>query len=131
MELKELIGEHKLSGVEFGEVKDDYYSDSTVIHFILDGIVYSAVENPSDGYRSSLREIFINKNRNVVKNKFEPVEVLATMRKDSHYENNDVLDFYDIKTSKIVLSVGTKNYDDWYPSFVANFNPENMIINQK
>lgn len=34
-------------------------------------------------------------------------------------------------TDKPVLTVGTSNTDDYYPSFVAHFEPENMSVNSE
>ncbi len=33
------------------------------------------------------------------------------------------------RVANVVLEVGTDNSDDYYPSFVANFQPENMATN--
>lgn len=90
-------------------------------------LTYTAIEDPSDGYRSSMREIKVSKV--VVKNTFKPVQVFGIMRHDNKYNKNDIIDFYDVKTGKIVLSVGTSDSDDYYPSFVAEFTPESMVLN--
>lgn len=129
MELQELVGLHKLSGVDMSNEKikeewGDSFEDCQVINFILDKKTYTAIEDPSDGYRSSMREIKLSKV--VIKNVFKPVKVMGVMRQDT---SDDVIDFFDVKTGKVVLSVGTENLDDYYPGFVAFFNPENMAIN--
>ena len=132
MELQELVGLHKLSGVDMSNEKikeewGDSFEDCQVINFILDKKTYTAIEDPSDGYRSSMREIKLSKV--VIKNVFKPVQVFGIMRRDENYNKNDIIDFYDVKTGKIVLSVGTSNSDDYYPSFVAEFTPESMVLN--
>lgn len=132
MELQELVGLHKLSGVDMSNEKikeewGDSFEDCQVINFILDKKTYTAIEDPSDGYRSSMREIKLSKV--VIKNTFTPVQVFGIMRGKENYNENHVIDFYDVKTGKIVLSVGTSNSDDYYPSFVAEFTPESMVIN--
>lgn len=129
MEVKDLVGLHKLSGVDMSNEKikeewGDSFEDCQVINFILDKKTYTAIEDPSDGYRSSMREIKLSKV--VIKNVFKPVKVMGVMRQDT---SDDVIDFFDVKTGKVVLSVGTEDLDDYYPGFVAFFNPENMAIN--
>ena len=132
MELKDLVGLHKLSGVDMNDDKvkaewGDYFEDCQVINFVLDRKTYTAIEDPSDGYRSSMREVKLSKV--VIKNVFKPIRVFGVMRGEQNYNKNDVIDFYDAKTGKIVLSVGTADIDDYYPYFVAEFTPENMILN--
>jgi len=63
-----------------------------------------------------------------MKNVFKRVKVLAILHAG---ENADILELKDIETGKIVLEVGTDRSDDYYPSFVAYFMPENMVLNQK
>lgn len=132
MELKNLIGLHKLSGVDTSSEKikeewGDSFEDCQVINFIIDGKTYTAIEDPSDGYRSSMKEI--KESSVIVRNKFKPCRVLGVMRGQENYEDNDIIDFIDVVTTKIVLSVGTRAISDYYPSFVAEFTPENMSVN--
>ncbi len=133
MELKDLVGLHKLSGVDMNSemVKREWGDDfeyCQVINFVLDRKTYTAIEDPNDGYRSSMREI--KQSKVVVKNTFAPVQVMGIMRGKSDYNENDVVDFYDTKNGKVILSVGTENTNDYYPCFVAEFTPENMAINE-
>ena len=133
IKLNDLTGLHKLSGVDFGqapEYKPSYSDDiPSTIDFIIDGEIYSAIENPSDGYRSSMGNFIKNRENIGIKNKFQENEVYGIMRNDGFYRGNDVIDFYDVKTNKIVLSVETGNCNDYYPYFVSDFNPENMCLN--
>ncbi len=131
MELKELVGEHVLSGVDMStksiQQYGERYEDCQVINFVLDGKTYTAIEDPEDGYRSCMNEI--KESEEPVSNVFEGQRVLAKMRDDDRYETNDVLELVDLQTGKVVLSVGTGNTDDYYPYWVAEFTPENMGIN--
>lgn len=134
MQLEDLIGEHLLSGVEFGVIpkseRGEYaYEDANTMTFVLDGRAYCVVEDPSDGYRSCMEDIREG-SIEAVKNVFEPVRVLARMREKGEYGSTcDVLELIDIVTTKVVLEAGTDNSDDYYPSYVANFTPENMVVN--
>ena len=133
VEFKTLLGYHVLSGCDTdGVIKGEqpFYGDANVIDFVLDGRVFSAVEDPDDGYRSSLDKMFVDRVTSV-KNMFPPCYVIGTRRQDREYEKNDVIDFIDVLTGKIVLSVGTENTDDYYPYFVGTFDPTAMCYNEE
>lgn len=132
VELEALLGEHLLDAVDtFVErVKNygDQFEDANAIRFRLDGIVYTAVEDPSDGYRSSLGSIFVSPN-DEIRNVFPPTRVVVTKNGNADGQTNDTLQFIDVETSKIVMEVGTDNTDDYYPYFVGEFNPQNLAAN--
>ncbi len=129
--LDDLVGTHQLTGVELGvrypeESRYHPSDEANTIAFILDGITYVAVENPSDGYRSMLEGLELG-TPDLVKNTFDPIAVTASYgAKDNRntWENREeVLEFRD-PTGALILEVGTDNADDYYPSFVANWRPE-------
>lgn len=131
IELSSLIGKHKLTGVDFEHESIRNYEwseleDCQVIRFRLDDKTYMATENPSDGYRSCMKQCVIVKEK--PKNKFKAVEVYGVMKPDG-YDKNNIIQFYDTETNKIVLEIGTANFDDYYPSFVAKWTPENLCLN--
>jgi hypothetical protein len=135
VEFSALLGEHVLTGVSRETLKLPSYEgserleDSAALNFELDGVVYSAVEDPEDGYRSSMRH-FVVGSAEVAR--FAPHRVTGSMRADDTeygHQSNDVLELRDVVTGKVVLAVGTDNYDDYYPSFVADWNPENLAAN--
>ena len=133
VEVKSLVGKHKLSGVDLSidQVKEEYgsdFEDASVVNFVLDGKTYRAIEDPSDGYRSSLRSLKLTRHK--VENRFTPVEVLGIYRDRSRYDEADIIQFFDTKNGKLVLEVGTDRSDDYYPSFVGSFTPENMHVNE-
>lgn len=84
---KALCGrEMMLTGVDTMTKSVEKYGSiesASVINFVLDDVVYSGIEDPSDGYRSMMEK----------------------------------------------LEVGTSNSDEYYPCFVANFEPRNMACN--
>jgi hypothetical protein len=129
MELNDLVGLHELSGVDMNDEKakgewGDSYEDCQVINFVLDGQTYAAIEDPEDGYRSCMKEII--QSSAVVTNVFPPIKVFASL---STEHDDDLLEFIDIQTGKVVLMVGTEDYNDYYPTFIASFWPENMSLN--
>lgn len=126
--LKEFTGIHILTGCQYGTMpkKDDQESDPNTLDFILDGRVFSVVENPDDGYRSMMDEIIENRLGVQIKNTFVPCEVAGVFRKG----DVEIIDFYDTTTGRIVMSIGTEKTDVYYPCFVGVFHPENMAINK-
>ena len=131
--LEDLVGLHTLTGVESGYVKDkqwdDNYEDCNYISFILDGIQYTAIEDPSDGYRSCMSRL-ITKKKVKIKNVFPEVKVFGYMKENDTCKDYDVFILLSVKNAKKILEVGTENIVDYYPCFVANFYPENMPINK-
>lgn len=122
MELADLVGEKMFSGIDFENDKVKALGfDGQCVNFILDNKTYTAVEDPQDGYRSSMREI--KEGITQVRNIFPPVKVLARMKPDGKH---DVLELINIANGKTVFEVGTENYGDGYPYWVARFSPENI-----
>lgn len=127
MELKDLCGEHIFSGIETGILvrRDDWSSEECqYVKFELDNCAYVAVENPSDGYRSYCEELV--KEITPCKIKLPNIRVEASMESG----DNDVLVLTDCKTNLVVLRVGTKDYNDYYPFCVMEWHPENLCCNQ-
>jgi len=134
VELKSIVGLMHLDAVDFinERVKKwtDEWEDCSACRFRLDGKVYLAIEDPSDGYRSSLASLAQFEDEVPMENVFPAVQVLARHRPAGRYGREaDILELIDIKTGAVVLEVGTDNTNDYYPSFVASFSPENMATN--
>jgi hypothetical protein len=133
IDLDTLVGEHVLDAVDmFSESIKQYgthYEDCSIIRFRLDGTVYTAIEDPSDGYRSCMDRLFASPNEPVA-NVFPPIKVIGKKKGNDRWDINDVLQLTDAVTGLVVLEVGTDNTDDYYPSFVGYFRPENMATNE-
>jgi hypothetical protein len=72
MELSEFKGEYTLDAVDYAHTFEQYgleYANS--ISFRLNGRTYTAVEDPRDGYRSSMSDIFVDE-VTITKNVFTP-----------------------------------------------------------
>lgn len=106
-----------------------YGSDenASFIAFTLDGVTWMAQEDPSDGYRSSLDSIV--QVPAALVNTFPPCRVRAEWEANEEHCQNEIVVFRSVETGLPVLEVGTANTDDYYPSFVGNFMPQNMDIN--
>jgi hypothetical protein len=137
MELKDLVGEHVLTAVDNDTTVEIVgYSgeprSANGMLFTLDGVTYRVIEDENDGYRSSAREIEVFTTSEPLRNRFTGCRVVCRYI-DGQFENspsNDLLELIDVVTGQTVLLVGTKDVDDYYPSYVANFTPENMASNQ-
>jgi len=133
--LRSLVGPHVLDAVDFSTERvptyGGYFENAQHCRFRLDGIVYIAVEDPSDGYRSSMEHLLLGSGE--MTNVFPPLQVIARHRTESGegwgHQTDDVLELVDAVTGKVVLEVGTENEDDYYPCFVASFHPEAMAHN--
>jgi len=125
MELKDLVGRKKLDAVSFSD-STDRFGYASFVKFRLDGVVYCAVEDEDDGYRSSLRELLILDHADI-DNAFPSIDVDCVYEPDAEL---DLLSIFDIQTRELVLQVGTDYTDEYYPYFVDRFFPEAMCINQ-
>jgi hypothetical protein len=131
VELKDLVGMRQLSGVTFERIKPESDVDcpdesANSCAFILDGKAYQAIEDPSDGYRSSMRSLR-RVSVKAVKNRFEPIQVLCRYRNEGQWGcSDDILEVLECVTGKTILTVGTRSLDDYYPSFEARWQPENI-----
>lgn len=112
--LYDLEGEHLLSGVEV--LSSEGYGYGVV--FTLDGVSYEVLEDPDDGYRSHCGELTVAEQP--PKFSFPPQPVLCAMRHNDPMveQHDDILDFYNPETNQRILSLGTANYDDWYPTLI-------------
>lgn len=130
VEMSSIVGDHMLSGCDYGDVTVvEAYSglgNSDVcnrIRFKLGDWVYVCIENPDDGYRSCMRELYrIPFAKSGMTNVFEsmPVEI-------EYIENRGgaSVEIIEIRYRKLlVIQAGTDRSDDYYPSFVGLFQPE-------
>lgn len=136
VQLKDLVGTTILQGCEWGKVERGRYNGEVdvidVIHFQLGPTTYSMYEDPDDGYRSHLGKIEVDQHE--ITNTFAPCVVVCTHHTITHgqYENGKAVDILEIRcaeTGKLIIEVGTDNTDDYYPSCVMSFNPENLPHN--
>ncbi len=122
--IEDLVGSHVLSGVERGYTEYDN-ENVEFLSFTLDGVNYMAVEDPEDGWRSSLREIIITEK--TPKIKLPNVKVVCFMEPGEH---KNILCFQDSQNCEVFMSVGTNYYDEWYPVCVLEYDPRKLYVNQ-
>lgn len=89
--------------------------------FSLDGRVYMAIEDESDGYRSMLdRVIEISDNHDFIGRYEFKLDVLCRMASN---DSDTVLEMLDLQTGATVMRLGTEDVTDYYPSFVFEWTP--------
>lgn len=124
VELKSLKGKHILTSVDMDTKKDDDGDDCDRVMFTLDDVVYAAIEDASDGYRSNLESFQIV--NEFPTNVFDGVEVVCMWLTDGSHGGDDceILEIVNATTGDVILRVGVDNVDDYYPRFVCNFSAE-------
>ncbi len=86
----------------------------------LDDVVWEAIEDPSDGYRSYLQSIEVKENAGHLTFSFDPIAVVKVVL-DNDYDGWKLVD---VEDNWVWLRVGTDKYDDYYPTFVFNYAPK-------
>jgi hypothetical protein len=139
IEFKTLIGLRTLTAIETGYVQDNGESDwrdmqqCNYFSFTLDGIAYTAIESPEDGYRSCMDRLILGRpdgGDSVCKTEIPDTAVLVVFAKeDQNTDSETLLWFFAVENGKIVVEVGTDNSDNWYPQYVGCFRPENLPVN--
>ncbi len=125
MELIDLVGEHTLNHAAV-VISSPFNTEASGIAFFMDGMAYLALEDPSDGYRSSLGIIFSAKADpySMGIHNYESInrKVVCKHVAKTEYHESDILEIVDSETGHTWLRVGTDNSDDYYPSFVSEWN---------
>ena len=136
MELKDFIGEYTLDAVDYDSFGVNYdYNEINGIIIRLNGTSYTFIEDPEDGYRSMLNDVFIESNYDH-KTIFPGIDVVCSYETKCPYEKyntpdeeSELIVFRSKLTGKIICIIGTDYNDSYYPSFVSVFQPENMDCN--
>lgn len=110
--------------------------------FKLGSVVFEAIEDPQDEYRSSLDGIiidsidsiddYIDSEGNLFSDKkianVKIIELNGYHDRDNYWRELDGYGLQDIKNGKLHLVIGTNNSDDYYPSFTFEYFP---VIKEK
>jgi hypothetical protein len=119
----------------------DYYVGKTfkfcgVDHnrFKLDDTVWEAIEDPNDGYRSSLGSVQVTESQDNLIFSSVPLATVkivsykGPMGKDNDYDyvwrEKDVYQLVDVVDGHIWLEFGTEDIDDYYPGFSFHYQPK-------
>lgn len=112
-----------LAGLEL-----EYYgADSGDNTFMVDNIVFKILEDPNDGYRSTLGAIDYTEQHNSIFFK-TPVARVRIETYDAPSEDgfgvNQGYRLVDAEDGHVWLEFGTHNYDDYYPMFIFRHMPK-------
>lgn len=99
--------------------KDFYFYGIFQNMFKLDDLVFEALEDPDDGYRSSLDTILVRKTSHKFLRKPLAKVTLTCEDNGMHYIFNLV-----DENNHIWLSIGTVHNDAYYPYFVFEYYPD-------
>ena len=127
MTLYDLCGHHLFSGIEMFSTPDEYGLTRSGVRFIFDGVSYEVLEDPSDGYRSYLGEIYESDSLPAY---LFPVSVPVICHMDDS-QDSEILCVRDILNGVVIMRIGTDYYDDYYPQCILEYYPENMSVNRK
>lgn len=91
-------------------------------------------EDPSDGYRScATTPLFTTGPLYQFSDNIEYIRAPVLVR---HWEKNefdqpcDGIEIIDRRNGKTILQLGTSNSEDYYPSFVSDWQPKNLANNE-
>ena len=137
MKINELIGLHRLQGIEqlFNYEIYDYpgeiYKTTNAILVRIDNVNYLFIEDPSDGYRSYLKDVEITDTMPRYKLPSIFVHIIEADR--NMYNDNDFIgiDIIDVITNGSILIIGTSHSTDYYPTCILEYHPENLCINNR
>jgi hypothetical protein len=133
VELDHFIGKSfVLTAVATGQipVANSYAGEhANTLTFVLSGVTYQVVEDPNDGYRSSMREINVLPAVTLT-NQFPPVKVVGERVPDDDHYKKDMVVLKRMDNGLPILEFGTHNTHDYYPSFVGDFRVENLPGNE-
>lgn len=104
---------------EVGKTYDFYGVDNSF--FKLDDVVYEAVEDESDGYRSMMEDIRENCNPDGLVFFRGPIARVRVKKVNERFEGYSLIDVTD---SHEWLRMGTDDPDDYYPSYIFNYSPK-------
>lgn len=101
--------------------KSDVYAFYGVFNnsFKLGDVIFEAIEDPSDGYRSYLDTIVLSSGGIFSK---QPLAYVQILHKETGSE--DGYSLFSPETGHVWLWVGTESTDDYYPYFVFNYTPD-------
>lgn len=138
MPWSDLYGAHILRSIRT-DARHPFVADANGVAFELDDWKTVFVfENKDDGYRSSSDEPLIT---NSSLNKFGiypeyinvPVEIVRWSEEDEiesgRYGKPEGIKVIDKRNELVILLLGTRHTDDYYPCFTCDWRPQNIFEN--
>jgi hypothetical protein len=89
--------------------------------FKLGSVVFEAIEDEGDGYRSYLNSVIVKDVEKSIFFKRAIADVWLVQEDDGYFDGYKLID---IEDGHIWLRFGTDNSDDYYPWFVFEYSPK-------
>lgn len=105
-----------------GQTFEFYGVDNT--RFKLNEIVYQALEDEDDGYRSHLGSVEVVQSSKDVFYRSPLAKVRVEKAPDRENYEQEMWRLVDVKDGHTWLVIGTENTDDYYPWFVFDYSPK-------
>jgi hypothetical protein len=129
MTLEDLVGEHIMHCAPRTDAHHPFDPNAAGCAFALDRTTYLVFEDPDDGYRSHAMELIVLEKefysvlgQGKSPEYFRPaLKVTCSMKNKERGEYN-ILQIH-TDTGHLLFEVGTDNTDDYYPCYVAEYNP--------
>lgn len=137
--LTDLVGLHTLRGIARDIIQrgEDRHGEEPAqrVVILLDDSVFVFFEDTQDGYRSDLHSIerhdsvsfYLTEHEDVSISPIDPPLVVEIRHRAIPEHNGDgasAIYMINERTGLVVFDIGTDNIDDYYPSFVFQWNPE-------
>ena len=107
-------------GFKLLEGKEFYFYGVNENKFKIDDLVFEALEDPNDGYRSSLGAIVVIGDTDIYHKR--PLAKVKMVYDDS---GDDLLyKLIDVDIGYVWLTVGTGEFGDYYPYFIFRYKPD-------
>lgn len=129
-----LCGDRILNAIRT-DVRHPFNADANGVALDLGDLTVFFFEDPSDGYRSCAASPMVARS-SMWELGAEPeyIRVPVQIRKHEKSDGGGEahgLEFVDKRNGKIILVVGTDNSDDYYPSFICDWRPQNIASADK
>lgn len=131
---EDICGERQLLAIRT-DIRHPFNSEANGVALDLGDLTVFVFEDPNDGYRSAAASPLFAKG-SLCEFGVSPDYIRAPVRiekwrprPDEHYSGEcEGLRFIDTRNGKTVLLLGTSNTDDYYPSFVCDWQPQNLAV---
>lgn len=127
MKLEDLCGDRTLNAIRT-DVRHPFDADANGVAIELDNHVIFIFEDPSDGYRSSAATPLFGLG-SLYEYAATPVYIRVPVTVAMRTGTSEGIQLTDRRNGKVVLEVGTDNTDDYYPSYICNWMPQNIAEN--
>lgn len=129
----QICGEHILRAVRT-DVIHPLHREANGALLAFEDFLLMVFEAPNDGYRSSAASPFLSRGSVYdIADDMDYIRAPVLVRrwlKSDYGDAADGIELIDRRNGKTILHLGTGNSDDYYPSFVCDWQPANLADNE-